>query len=203
MKKLLLACLLFASFQAAAQIRQSISLVGGPATFLPLSYGNGWITSQYYTNGGWEAGLDYHLGLNPRWELKAGVRYQESGITYKGIFDSEQYAPKTKPWLYALGTRLFISRLKAWRWYAEGELGFAQYKDFGANRHGVYHTTYRYVTAGLGLGLQWWPPEKQLGLFIQPLLRYLNSQQYWHAATLSLELGLRTQIFKGKSTDNG
>jgi len=54
-----------------------------------------------------------------------------------------------------------------------------------------------YVTGGLGLGVQWMPPKQRFGIFLQPVLRYMNSQQgnEYPFVVPAIEIGVRSQLF--------
>ncbi|MEO6038476.1 MAG: hypothetical protein ABIQ93_08685 [Saprospiraceae bacterium] len=212
MKKLLFAGMLLAAFQAGAQNSQTLSIMGGPSTMRFFS-GAQVDGPAYPSKGGWEAGLDYNFASKSRCNLKLGFRYHESGSIFEEflMYESEYstgtyvYDPilghtkrfeyRNKAWLFLVGTRFYLSRLKTWRWYTDGEIGITRFAQQESSAPPA-----AYPTAGLGLGLQWLPPEKHFGAFIQPMLRYMDETHgYYNFITPALEIGLRAQIFRASS----
>ena len=165
---------------------------------------------------GWGAGLDFNFGITDRLEVKAGLRYHRSISIYENndlmyaseystgvyVFDptlvhSVRFEDQNKAWQYLLGTRLFFSAPKTWRWYGEGEFGITR-----SEQRQTASPSSTYLTSGAGLGLQWLPADRSLGVFAQPMLRlmipYGKNIRSDAFVIPAVEIGLRVRLFRGQ-----
>lgn len=215
MKKLLFAGLLCAGFQLGAQNHQTVSLAVGPGVLHqfsdPLEGG-----PSYHPQLGWGAGLDFNFSITDRLDVKAGLRYHRSISIYENndlmyaseystgvyVFDptlvhSVRFEDQNKAWQYLLGTRLFFSAPKTWRWYGEGEFGITR-----SEQRQTASPSSTYLTSGAGLGLQWLPADRSLGVFAQPMLRlmipYGKNIRSDAFVIPAVEIGLRVRLFRGQ-----
>ncbi len=214
MKKLLFFFLLFSCFQISAQNRQAVSLVFGPNWFQQLN-SNLLASSSYEARLGWSAGVDASFEIAALWDVKVGVRYQELNAVVKSgnlmwpseystgtyVYDpslphSIELETRYRAWQYMLGTRYYFSQPKTWQWYGDVEAGIT---TFGPRPKAGKPATL--LASGLGFGLQWLPLERQFGLFVQPVLRYMIGVQRdtglpkYSVFIPAIEIGLRAQLF--------
>ena len=212
MKKLLFASILLSVFQLAAQNHLAISLITGPNGIKVFAEEE---NTNYLAGLGWGSGADCNIGINQRWELKIGWRYlhadgvaERHNLMYESEYSTGTYV--YDPALphdvqlkyqdnllqYLLGARFYFNDPKTWRWYVDAEFGSAS-----RVKNKRQPDNQKYLSGGLGIGLQWLTPSQRFGVFAQPGLRYLTSiRQYnWerrYALVIpAIEIGLRIQLF--------
>ena len=198
MKKLLLAGLLLFSISLAAQKRLAYSILTGPGWMQPFSglKDGSAVRSQI----GWTAACEVSFEIARRWDFKTTLQYHQAKL----VAGQGNLLPAIKlensAWHYSFGTRWYCTPPGIWQWYADVGLGTLLYSQEERPSKGS-----RYFTGGLGFGLQWLPPEKQFGLFMQPMLRYATCYQgrklicNQGIVLPSVEIGLRAVLFKSNN----
>lgn len=193
------------SLGAQNSTKNSWSVTAGPNWFFQFSKQD---NAQYSPNTGFTAGLDYARSFTPHWQLWVLGRYNIWNSTSKldnlqwpsewqnGAYMPDPNLPHSieldhtdKTWQLMAGIR-YSGQPGIWRWYADAGAGMTQVT--GSVISG--NTSARF-TLGMGAGLEWLPPARHFGLFVQPGARYVfklnNSPVDYHFLALALETGVR------------
>lgn len=180
--------------------QNSLAIIAGPnwaERFEPDCLGCG----TYNTKVGYTLGLEYTLDVAVRWRIKMNVRYNVLNSEYQSDYfpfpppSVPSYSEKhtDKVWQYLAGVR-FLGKPRVWSWYADADAGVADIVESDTNTPKMKLR----LSVGGGLGLAWQPAGKNTAAFVQPVVRYIFTEQntiFTHGDTAMLipavEMGVR------------
>lgn len=167
--------------------QNSIAIVAGPNWVQKINSaffnGNG----KHASSIGYAIGAEYACKVAVHWEVKIGMRYTVLNSEYQSgylRYESEyqpggSYVPDPtlqhyftidltdRVLQYLVGIR-WSGKPKTWRWYADAETGLTDYIE----PDGVPKANLRF-TVGAGFGMAWQPFKSKVGIFAQPIVRYV------------------------------
>lgn len=189
-KKLLTLVFVFWCGVLAAQYtgpQNSLTIVAGPNWVQKYNSGffNG--NGKHASSIGYAIGAEYACKVAAHWELKIGLRYtvlrsefQSGYARYESEYQPDgSYVPDPalqhyftieqtdRVWQYLVGVR-WSGKPGTWRWYADAETGLTDYIE----PEGIPKLNMRF-TAGAGFGVAWQPLNSKIGIFAQPVVRYV------------------------------